>query len=205
MLIGESDKMNKRIAIFYTCLLFVGGLFFSVVAHAQVQPPTMTLTMRQVEDLNDALTLLSRGSMDQCPAKAAAAAPADSKAPAPPDHPCPYRINEPLMRAMAQNIVALKDADAKFKVEQNVVRTEVIADVPIPTGGTDVAIRAVQGQQDIKYLAKMQPVYAETVSVPALAMIKWNDLNTGDPPEHNRISPEIDAVLAPMISDFGVK
>jgi hypothetical protein len=187
-------------------------LFGAPAAMAQVQPaPTGTLlTMQQIEDLNNALAVLDRGTPDQCPPSAK-----ESKDAKTPERPCSFHKSLPLLRAMARDMVALKDADAIFKTEQNGVRSEVLEKLPtdpeaakVTAGESDVvaahktmAIRVIQGQQDVQFLDKMKAINAEQRKVP-LDTIKLSDLDLGDPPDHNRIPAELIAALSPIIEDL---
>lgn len=204
----RDDKLFLKlmVGILLAAAVVIG---ISALAHAQVQPSMTNLSMRQVEDLNAALVALADGTPDQCSHKKD-----DPPPPAPtPGHPdpkCPFHISDALMHAMSQNRVALRDADLKFQVEDNAAKADTFASLPIPAGASPEAINSLKGEQNVRYLAKMigdgtKPgVYQERVELPSLSMVKWSDLNSGDPPEHNHIAP-LAAALAPMIADFDAK
>lgn len=166
-------------------------------ALAQVQP---TMTMEQAETLSAVLLAIDRGSTDQCP-PAQNAKDQDPKAP---ERPCPFHRNVPLIKAMAQDIVALKQVDEKFKLERDAVNAEAFAAFPSPLGATsDVAIKEIEAQRNQMISTKILPLYDEKVVIMApLVLVSMKDLNLGDPPDHNLFPAEWLAALSPLISDF---
>ena len=181
--------------------LLVAGLFGPAPAAAQALNG-QTMTMQQAENLSAALLLIDRGSVDQCPVGKAAKEP-DPKAPAA-DRVCPFHKSTALLKAMAQDMVALKPIDDKFRIEQNTVQKQVFAELPIPTGATDIGMKAVEGQHNIRFVELMRPINEEPVTVLGqIAPIKMSDLDLGDAPDHNSIPAEVIAALSVVMPDFG--
>lgn len=180
-------------------IMFVptAGLFFAALACAQAAeiPKKEGLTVLQAQDLLGGLRTLDQGSVDQCPP--AATPPAAPPAPGPREvaaaaqKPCPFKKSVTLLRAMAQNIVALQTADNEFKIQTDATRLEVMAQVPTP--GVE---------QNVKFASRMDGIFTQPANVPLLRHIKWSDLDLGEPPDHNRLPASVIAVLAPIIDDF---
>jgi hypothetical protein len=158
-----------------------------------IEPPQAknVLTFQQIEDLTSALRAVDAGSADQCTEAPKPATSPPAALATPPPRSCPFHKSPSLLRAMAQDMVALQPLDAEFKIRQNAVRLEVLDESKLTTA-----------QQDAKFLAKMAPITAEKRTLPLLARIKMAELNLGDPPDHNRIPAMWIAALSPIIDDL---
>jgi hypothetical protein len=173
--------------------------FVANASAAEVPPALLAagqeLSFQKIEELSAALSALNQGDVEQCNNSKI------DRKDLPKDRNgqpiCAFHKSPKLIKIIAANMVAIEAAEHEFKIDQSQVRLDVLSAAPAP-GLTDEQRDQLH---NVQYAKKME-TYLDGKTFVSLLHFQMLDLDIGDAPDHNAVSPAGLAGLAPIIDDF---